>query len=294
MALSIANIQRFCMHDGPGIRTVFFFKGCPLRCQWCHNPETNSAQKQLLFYPKQCIGCGKCAQVCEQQAHKFDDGHQILRERCLVCGKCVDACPSSALEICGNTYSEEALLRIAERDSAFYGSTGGITLSGGEPFFQRESLGFIKTCKRKNLSVAVETCGFCESDILKEAAPYVDLFLWDVKDTNNQRHKRFTGVGNEKILDNLKLLDEIGGKTMLRCLLINTVNTEKEHYENLAKIAKELKHCTGVKLLSYHAYGGAKATFAGLPDNGNKAWIPTEKQLLCAKQILHSNGINVL
>jgi len=199
--LKVTEIQRFCMHDGPGVRTTVFLKGCPLRCAWCHNPETQNKNSEMLLYNSKCIGCGSCIDSCKNNLHRIEKQHIIDRERCSLCGKCVEACPACALEICGKDMSIEEILSVVEKDRAFYGAFGGITLSGGEPFMQREkTVALLAACKARGLSTAVETCGYADTDILLSALPYVDLFLWDIKDTDNQRHKQYTGVYNDVIL----------------------------------------------------------------------------------------------
>lgn len=290
--LSVTEIQRFCMHDGPGIRTTVFLKGCPLRCAWCHNPETQNNGAELLFYSNKCIGCGACRDSCLQGAHLIEKQHIIDREKCTLCAECVNVCPTGALEICGNRFTVKELLSVAEKDQAFYGELGGITLSGGEPFAQKEStVALLKACKEKGFHTVVETCGCVDADILRAALPFVDLFLWDVKDTDDERHKKYTGASNQKILDNLTRVDAHGAKTRLRCILINGVNTNEEHYHKVARIAASLYHCEGVEWIPYHAYGGTKSTFLGREDSGRKEWILTQKQLEKAKEILKLNGV---
>ena len=293
--LKVTEIQRFCMHDGPGIRTTVFLKGCPLRCAWCHNPETQKSTAELLFYHNKCIGCGGCAASCREGAHIIENQHAIDRTKCSLCGECAKCCPTGALEICGEETLIEAILSVAEKDIAFYGEKGGITLSGGEPFAQGgAALALLKACKKKGLGTAVETCGYADTDILCAAIPFVDLFLWDLKDTNDERHKKYTGVSNKRILDNLAVADANGAKIRLRCILVNGINTNEEHYRNIAKIALSLSNCEGVELLPYHAYAGTKAVFLGIEDNGRKEWIPDEEELGRARDVLQSQGVFVI
>ncbi len=281
----ITEIQRFCMHDGPGLRTTVFFKGCPLRCAWCHNPETQKREKQLLFYKKKCIACAACA-VCPNGAHVFGGaGHALDREKCSVCGKCADICPAGALQICGKTMTAAAIFAEIEKDRAFYGKNGGVTVSGGEPFANHEGLlALLSVCKARGINTAVDTCGFFNSGLLESVVPLTDLFLWDVKDTDPVRHKRFTGAENGIILQNLRRADALGAKIRLRCILVNGVNTDDAHYAAVKKLASELKNCAGIDVLPYHAYSGVKAEFCGLPDNGVKEWIPDENTVADAKR----------
>ena len=290
--LKVTEIQRFCMHDGPGVRTTVFLKGCPLRCAWCHNPETQKAAPELLFYPNKCIGCGGCAAVCKQGAHSMGEAHRLDREKCAACFDCESICPTGALERCGKDLSVDEILSTVERDQAFYGQTGGITLSGGEPFLQGEALiVLLKAAKARGLTTAVETCGYADPDVLRAAAPFVDLFLWDVKDTDEARHRRYTGVSNKEIQSNLALIDALGARTRLRCILVNGVNTDPAHYERIAALALSLQNCEGVELLPYHAYGGSKSELIGLADNGRAEWIPTAEQFNEAKTVLKKNGV---
>ena len=288
--LTVSEIQRFCMHDGPGLRTTVFLKGCPLGCAWCHNPETQRMSKQLLFYEKKCVLCGGCEVTCTQGVHKINATHIIDRPRCTVCGKCIDVCPTGAVEICGRDMKISEIVEATQKDIAFYGEQGGITVSGGEPFAHKyATVELLKKCKEAGLNTAVETCGYTDPAVLQAALPYVDLFLWDIKDTNDKRHRQYTGVGNKLILDNLDMINRLGGKVRLRCILVNGVNTEKEHYRSLAEIALSLDNFDGIDFLPYHAYAGAKATFIGLEDNGKPEWIPSKMQSDEANEVFNKN-----
>ena len=297
MELTVTEIQRFCTHDGPGIRTTVFLKGCGMRCRWCHNPETQSAAPELLYDPKRCIGCGACEASCPQAAHSVSlgEGHRFNRAACAVSGRCAAACPTQALTLCGTKLSTERVLQTVLRDQAFYGENGGVTLSGGEPLLQGKPVAeFLAMCRERGVSAAVETCGFFCGDLLPEILPNVRLFLWDVKDTDDERHQAYTGVSNRTILQNLRAADAMGAATRLRCILVNGVNAEDSHYRRIAELYAGLRHCEGVELIPYHAYGGSKATFLGRPDNGNPAWIPTEEQLCRARNILREASVPVV
>lgn len=291
--MRVADIQRFCMHDGPGVRTTVFLKGCPLRCAWCHNPETQNIKKELLYYENKCIGCGACA-VCSQNAHTFSEFHTLNRDLCISCGNCFINCPTGALEIIGKNYTVGELFKIIEKDRAFYGENGGVTLSGGEPFMQPEDvLSVLKLCKENGVHTAVETCGYFSSDILNHTVPLTDLFLWDIKDTDSQRHKEYTGVSNNRIIDNLILADSLGAKTRIRCILINGINTTEKHYKGVADIYYLLNNCEGVEFLPYHSFGGAKAVGLGRANSGNDSWVPSKGQVCDAKSYLRQRGIAV-
>ena len=292
--LKVTEIQRFCMHDGPGIRTTVFLKGCPLRCAWCHNPETQKFKSELLFYPNKCIGCSACEKSCPNGAHALTENHLIDREKCILCGKCVGNCPTGALENCGNEYTIEEILSAVEKDRAFYDKLGGVTLSGGEPFAQDNGvIELLKACKWRGFSTAVETCGCADPDIIRAALPYVDLFLWDIKDTDRSRHKQYTGVANDKVLKNLSFVNEMNARIRLRCILVDGVNTDECHYFAIAELASKINNFDGVELIPYHAYGGTKSVFLGGEDNGRKEWIPTVKEMERAKSILKKRGVYI-
>ena len=292
MNLNVTEIQRFCMHDGPGIRTTVFLKGCPMRCAWCHNPETQKFIPELLFYPNKCIGCAACEASCTNGVHTLHEQHLIDREKCVVCGKCVENCPTGALDICGEAYTVEKILSVLEKDQAFYGAAGGVTLSGGEPFAQGNAvIKLLKTCKENGLSTAVETCGYADPDVILAALPYIDLFLWDIKDTDSVRHKHYTGVDNAKILKNLSIVNEMNAKIRLRCILVNGVNTDERHYSAIAALASKINNLDGVEWIPYHAYGGTKSVFLGGEESGRKEWIPTREQIEKAKENLKSAGV---
>ena len=288
--LTVTEIQRFCMHDGPGVRTTAFLKGCPLRCAWCHNPETQSADRQLLFYGKKCIGCGACS-VCPNGAHVFGENHLIDREKCTVCGRCAAVCPASALQISGYRMSVSRIADEAEKDRAFYGKDGGVTVSGGEPFFQpRGLIALLRECRKRGLGTAVDTCGYFDPSYLPDAVPLTDLFLFDIKDTDPDRHKEYTGADPGLIIKNLYAADRLGARIRLRCILVNGVNTDEAHYARVAEIAASLHNCDGVDVLPYHAYAGTKATFLGLPDNGRKEWIPDDDTVERARLVMNGKA----
>ena len=292
--LNVTEIQRFCMHDGPGVRTTVFLKGCPLRCAWCHNPETQRYKSELLFYPNKCIGCTACKESCTKGVHALKEKHLIDREKCVLCGECVKNCPTGALEICGKAYTVKDILSVVEKDRAFYGESGGVTLSGGEPLAQGEAvMELLKACKENGFSTAVETCGYADSDVILAALPYVDLFLWDIKDTDNVRHKQYTGVDNGKILKNLLLINEMNAKIRLRCILVSGVNTDECHYSAIAELASKINNLDRVEWIPYHAYGGTKSVFLGGEDSGRKEWIPEAEEIERAKSILKKRGIHV-
>ncbi len=284
--LTVTEIQRYCMHDGPGVRTVVFLKGCPLRCLWCHNPEAQDPSPQLLFYNKKCVGCGMCRK-CERGVHSFDGGgHVIDRRKCTACGKCEALCPASALQISGKRMSVSDIVGLCLRDAAFYGDTGGVTLSGGEPLFQPGAVALLRELKKAGLDTVLETCGYVKPDMIKKAVPLTDTFLWDIKDTDGLRHEKYTGKPNGLIISNLRLADSYHAKIRLRFILINGVNTDIKHYKACAELYRSLSNADTPEIIPYHAYGGVKSTFLGLPDSERRDFIPTEEQIKEFKKYL--------
>jgi pyruvate formate lyase activating enzyme len=186
------------------------------------------------------------------------------------------------------------LLEIILRDAPFYQNGGGVTLSGGEPFLQgEETLELLRLCKERGISTAVETCGYVSPALLEKAVPFVDLFLWDVKDTDDPRHLAYTGVSNKPIMENLRRVDSLGGKTRLRCILVNGVNTEEAHYTAIAELFHSLQNCEGAELLPYHPYGDSKAKAAGMASTSHPEWIPSEETVLQGKNALLSQGVPI-
>lgn len=294
MVVATTGIQRFCPHDGPGIRTVVFFKGCPLRCKWCHNPETQSKHQQILYHESRCITCGACS-VCPNDAHTFLEKHIFDRSKCKACGICTNHCPTHALEPTRINMSVDEIIKHIKKDAAFYGENGGLTISGGEPMFQpQQCISLLKTCKEHGIHTAIETCGYFDEKHLPELAKYADLILWDFKISDPTHHKMYTGVSNEVIKRNLLLADNLGIKNILRCIVIRGANTDEAHYSGIAEIFHKLHCCVGVELISYHTYGGSKAMALGRADNGNTDWIPSSADMQHIKAFLQSHGVTII
>jgi len=258
----VFNIQKFSINDGPGIRTTVFLKGCPLRCIWCHNPESKSAKPELFFDDSKCVQCRRCGAVCALDCHVFENGqHQYDRAQCAACGKCTQACLADALQLAGTEQTVSEVLDEVMKDLVFYqNSGGGMTVSGGEPMFQFEfTLALLQAAKEQGLHTCMETCGFASAEHYRAVAPYVDIFLFDYKETEPARHKEYTGVDNELILRNLHMLDDMGCNIVLRCPIIPTLNDRSEHFAGIAQTANSLRHVLEINVEPYHPLGSSKA-----------------------------------
>ena len=259
---TIFNIQRFSIHDGPGIRTTVFVKGCPLRCQWCHNPEGLERDREMAYDPARCIGCRACLQACEHQAHEFLPEGEHLRhaEKCEQCGVCVETCYAGALEAIGEAKTAREVVDVVLRDKPFYdNSEGGVTLSGGEPLYQPEfSAAILELCRQGEVATAIETSSLTSWSSLERFLPLVDYWMCDVKHVDAQRHRELTGTDNRQILDNVRQLCASGARVLIRLPLIPGLNDEEEGLRALGAFTAELDPSEGLEVMPYHRIGQGK------------------------------------
>ena len=249
MTAVIFDIQRNSFVDGPGIRTTVFFKGCNLKCKWCHNPESQNFEKQMMIYKNKCTGCGKCASVCP---------HHL--SSCEFCGKCEILCPNDARKVCGKEYTPEEVLKEVIKDKTFYEtSNGGVTFSGGECMLQADFLcETLKLCKENGIHTAIDTAGCVSWEHFEKIMPYADMFLYDVKCFDEQKHKEYTGVSNKLILENLKKISDTTNKDIIiRIPVIHGVNDDEKEMGMIAEFLKGIRY-TSVDLLPYHKMGEHK------------------------------------
>ena len=284
MKAIISDIKHFAVHDGDGIRTTVFFKGCPLKCVWCHNPEGIGYKPQLAYYENKCIGCMECESACRYGAHSSDGFHVFDREKCIGCGSCESVCLGDALKFYGKSVTVEKLLPKLLEDKAFYdNSGGGVTLSGGECLMQADFCEeLLKALKEKGIHTAVDTCGFVSRTVLDRVMPYTDIFLYDLKAFDEETHIRCTGQSNALILENLRYLDSCGKKCEIRIPYVPGYNDDQ--MEKLAAFVKTLKNVTKVKVLAYHNYAGSKYESLGM-ENTLPITLPTAGQVEAAQKL---------
>lgn len=259
----IFNVQKYNVYDGPGIRTLVFFKGCPLRCKWCSNPEGLEQKYQVMFKEDSCINCGACASVCPVDIHTISENlkHEINRNiDCVGCRKCEEICTEFALAVTGKEKTIPELMEIIEEDRMFYlTSGGGVTLGGGEVTLQADfATELLKTCKQRGINTAIETCGFAKPEAILKMAEYVDLFLFDLKHMDSNRHYELTGVRNEQILSNLQELLKRGHDVHIRMPLLKGINDSQEEINSIVEFLLpygDFKNFKGIDLLPYHKLG---------------------------------------
>ncbi|UCE18558.1 MAG: glycyl-radical enzyme activating protein [Gemmatimonadota bacterium] len=258
----IFDIKRYAIHDGPGIRTTVFLKGCPLNCRWCHNPEGKAQKQEFMWWEGRCIGCQSCQSVCAQGAISFSDDSLILdQDKCDACKVCVDACNPRALELIGEEMTVAQVMKEIERDEVFYDeSGGGVTLSGGEPLMQPDfSQDILKSCKELMIHTTLDTCGYVQSDLFSRICEHVDLVLYDLKVVDDKKHMALTGVSNEIIVANLKELSRSGRNYIVRFPVVPGANDDEKDILEFGELVSSLSNVNSVSILPYHNAGDEKS-----------------------------------
>ena len=292
----VFDIKRYAIHDGPGIRTTVFFKGCPFVCAWCHNPESKASQAQILYTRKRCIGCVKCVEACPRDALTLTiDGIRTDDEKCLRCGICDAACPAQARELAGRRQSVADLMAVIEKDVLFYDqSGGGVTFSGGEPLVQVEFLTALLTaCGTRGIHRAVDTTGYTDTDTLMKIAERTDLFLFDLKIMDPEKHRIHTGVSNEQILKNLQTLAERKIPIIIRLPLIPGVNDDADNLAQTGSFVAGLDGVRQIDILPYHRAAAGKYLKMNVPDPASGISVPDAEQVQAAIECLEGFGLQV-
>ena len=278
----VTNIQRFSIHDGPGIRTTVFLKGCNLRCFWCHNPETLSRDPELQIFPDRCIGCGECFERCPQGAHVMEDGKRLfLRERCQACGTCVETCYAQALMLVGESKTVDEVVEEVLRDRPFYEtSQGGVTLSGGEPLLQAEfSYALLERCREEGLHTAIETAANFPWERVADILPVTDLVMMDIKLMDEERHKACTGVPNRRILENALRLGREAPALIVRTPIVPGVNDNAEDVAAIARFAGQLPNLLYYELLPFHPMASGKYDSLDMDYRARELKSPPKEQM---------------
>lgn len=293
----IVDMKRFAVHDGPGIRTTVFLKGCSLACLWCHNPESISGRPELAYYEQKCIHCGSCVSVCPAGAHRMENGRHVFdRSKCIGSGECAKVCLGNALVFYGKEMTAEEVMSVVLEDVSFYEhSGGGLTLSGGEPLLQhlfcRELL---LLAKKHALHTAIDTCGAIPWKNFESVVDLTDLFLFDVKHMNSAAHQRATGSGNELILENLTRLSETGKAIEIRIPLVPGINDDEENIAQTGRFLAKLKNITKVRVLPYHAFARSKYVALGKTDTMPDVASPSDERLDQIVAQLRTYGVQAI
>jgi len=292
----ITHVQRFSVHDGPGIRTTVFLKGCQMRCAWCHNPETFRPQPELQVFADRCIGCGACLDRCEHGAHQLVDDRRVFhRERCVACGRCAETCYAGALVLSGRQMTAEDVLREVLADRAFYESSGGgATVSGGEPLLQPDfTRAILGLCKEEGIHTALDTNLAVPWSRVEPILPVVDLFLVDVKIADDGEHRRWTAASNRETLANLRDLDRQGKPTMVRTPLVAGVNDRVDQIAAIAELLSPLANLIEYEMLPYHPLGSNKYESLGLAPLPAEFHAPSAEHLARLAAVAREAGLPV-
>jgi pyruvate formate lyase activating enzyme len=293
----VFDIKKFALHDGPGIRTTVFFKGCPLRCAWCHNPEGQLPVRELMVRRSRCIRCGACAPCCENDAIEIKkDGPHIVRGMCKVCGACAEACNSDAVQLVGKWMTAKEVMAEVLKDTPFYEqSGGGVTFSGGEPLAQPIFLrDLLKASKRAGLHTTVDTCGHGPWKALDSILAHTDTFLYDLKHMDDRRHRQYTGVSNKRILQNLERLAKSRAKIIVRYAVVPGINDDDKNIREMAKFVAKLKRIERIDVLPFHTMALEK--YSSLNRNEGMAGVklPTKENLRRIAKTLEERGLKVM
>ncbi len=292
----IFDIKKFSIHDGPGLRTTVFFKGCPLACVWCHNPESQRQGPEWMVYANRCLHCGACLDACPQGAITLEEqGPRTDEAVCLLCGACVTACYADARQLVGQRMSVAQVMAEIEKDVAFYDEGGGgVTFSGGEPLAQPDFLlALLRACREREIHTVLDTCGYASWSVLDRVRPYVDLFLYDLKVMDDERHRRLTGVSNVLILTNVRELAARGHRIRLRVPVIPGLNDDEDNLRRLGRFAADLPRLEGVDLLPYHATAADKYGRLERPYSLAEIRPPTQERMAELVAILAEFGLQV-
>jgi pyruvate formate lyase activating enzyme len=293
---TIFDIKRFAIHDGPGVRTTVFFKGCPLGCLVCHNPEGQSRDEDVLVRPDRCTLCGDCLEICKLHAiSPNSDAVRIDRTVCDLCGACAEECLPGAIELAGREVTVEEVIEEIERDTVYYDeSGGGVTFSGGEPLFQPEFLtALLSECRRREITTVVDTSGYGPAETVATISGMVDLFLYDLKLMDGERHQAFTGVDNGPILENLRWLAGEGAPVTIRIPLLPAVNDDEPNIHAMGSFVASLPIEYPIDILPYHRIGIDKYTRLGRTYRLPEVEAPTEQEIAAVVDSFESFGLNV-